>query len=423
VLYIGLHHVAQATSSKGHHGHNKYYKTIDGEKQTIEIADNSLALDLHRHLVSANPEDNVFVSPFSIFTAMAMVLTGTRGTTHQQLSHGLHLDGWNENEVKSEFGRLMRLLSSDSEDDTMEDDIGYTINLANRLYAQEDFTITPEFLHDTDVEFDARTESVNFRTNPEGARVEINDWVEQRTNGRIENLIPSDGIDQDTKLVLVNAIYFKGIWNSQFLQSSTNEGRFYWTNDDTDYITAQFMYQTNEFNLGYIEQLGNTLVLELPYLDEDLSMFILMPENGLQSLEQDLTVDTLAAIGDSMTKLQIHLYFPKFTFARQYGLKEIFSELGMNELFDPAHSDLSGIDETNSLYLSEVFHKAFIEVNEEGSEAAAASAGIASSRMALPQIEEVRINRPFLFYIQENTSHSILFMGRVFRPQIDTQAT
>ncbi|EPY72526.1 serpin peptidase inhibitor, clade B-like protein [Camelus ferus] len=264
----------------------------------------------------------------------------------------------------------------------------------------------------------ASVESADFANAPEESRKMINSWVERQTNEKIKNLFPKDSIDSSTVLVLVNAIYFKGQWHQKFKEENTVKEKF-WLSKDTS-KSVQMMKETNTFNFTSLEDM-QVKILEIPYKGEELSMMLLLPNevDGLQKLEDKLTAEKLLewTSSQNMWKSQVDLHLPRFKVEETYDLKAILVALGVVDAFNSQKADFSGMTRKNNLVVSKALHKSFVEVNEEGTEAAAAtgiSTGIGIT--SAPRYERFHCDHPFLFFIRHNKTNSILFLGRVSCP-------
>uniref|UniRef100_A0A8C5FPA2 Serpin peptidase inhibitor, clade B (ovalbumin), member 1 n=1 Tax=Gadus morhua TaxID=8049 RepID=A0A8C5FPA2_GADMO len=408
------------------------------------------ALDIFRTLSQASPKGNVFLSPLSISSALAMVYLGAKGDTASQMQKVpntsqraravscLPMTTENYEVLKSlDFNCLcivdkyflcfskfcpLQTLSFSSEDihtdfQTLNVDINssstaYILKLANRLYGENNAHFLPKF-------YNADLKAVDFIGAPEDCRVEINDWVEQQTENKIKDLLKSGTVTPMTRLALVNAIYFKGIWLNQFEKANTKQMVFKLNQSKP----VEMMYQMKKLPFNYIPDYS-LQILELPYVKEELSMFVLLPEEStdgsdpLLKLEKELTQEKLDEWTnrenmDTQSDVLVHL--PKFKLEEDYELKEALGKMGMTDVFIGGKADLSGMNREGGLFLSTVAHKAFVEVNEEGTEAAAATAGMISFCML--QEEHFTADHPFLFFIRHNKTKSILFFGRFSSPQ------
>ncbi|CAL8293258.1 unnamed protein product [Lota lota] len=375
-------------------------------------ANTTFSLALFKKITEENKTSNVFYSPLSISSALAMVLLGARGNTSTQMSEALqHQKGGDD--INSNFSKLLSELN--------KQDALYSLSLANRLYGEQTFQFVQEFLDETRKYYKADLQSVDFQTKAEEARVEINTWVEKQTQDKIKDLLAPGLVDSLTKLVLVNAIYFKGKWDKQFKEEATRDTPFRLNKNDTK--TVKMMFHKAKFPLAFIPE-AKCQILEMPYEGKELSMLICLPlemedsTTGLEKLEAQLTYQTFMewTRPDMMDEMEVQVGLPRFKMTQTYDMKDLLVSMGMVDAFDECLSDFSGMSSANDLVLSKVVHKAFVEVNEEGTEAAAATAAIMMlrcARMTPPFIAD----HPFLFFIRHNPSKSILFAGRYSSPE------
>ncbi|KAM6953367.1 leukocyte elastase inhibitor-like [Aplochiton taeniatus] len=299
----------------------------------------------------------------------------------------------------------------------------YALSLANRLYGEQSYQFVQDFLGDTKKHYNAELESVDFVNNSETARVNINSWVEKQTQDKIKNLLAKGVLDNLTRLVLVNAIYFKGHWDLQFQEAYTKEAPFRISKLQNANKPVKMMYQKSKFPLTFIPE-AKCQILELPYKGKDLSMLIMLPNEmedsttGLEKLEKELTYTNFVEWTgpDRMHRVEVEVGLPRFKMEETYDLKEVLTRMGMVDAFDNARCDFSGMSPVKDLFLSKVVHKAFVEVNEEGTEAAAATAAIMMC-CSMPISPPTFIaDHPFLFFIRHNPTQSILFAGRYCSP-------
>ncbi|KAM8966212.1 serpin B6-like isoform 1-T1 [Pelodytes ibericus] len=373
-------------------------------------ANGSFALNLYKKLSEGNGKSNIFFSPLSISSALAMVYLGAKGNTAAQMSKVLQFE--KVKDVHTDFQSLICDINKPGTD--------YLLRTANRLYGEKTFTFLDEFLASTLKYYHADLESVDFSGKAEDCRQQINDWVLQKTEGKIQNLLPSGSVDSLTRLVLVNAIYFKGNWANQFDKKLTREMPFRLSKNETKPV--QMMYKKAKYQMTYIGDLL-TKVLELPYVNNELSMIILLPDDiedettGLEKLEKALTHENFTqwTNPEMMDVTEMELHVPKFKLTETYDLKSVLSSMGMTNAFDKGNAEFSGMSGNNDLLLSKVVHKAFVDVNEEGTEAAAATAAIMMLRCAL-RIPRIVCDHPFLFFIVHSKSRHILFSGRYASP-------
>ncbi|KAM6177332.1 leukocyte elastase inhibitor-like [Erethizon dorsatum] len=376
--------------------------------EQLSTANTAFALDIFLLLCKNNRTGNIFISPYSISSAMGMIFLGTRGETAAQLSKALHFDMVKD--VHSSFQSLNAKLNKRG--------ASYILKLANRLYGEKTYDFLPEFLASTKKMYGAEMVSVDFRNDTENTRKTINKWVKERTEGKIPELLAPGVLDDTSKLVLVNAIYFKGVWQEKFQKNDTTDVPFRLNKTDTK--TVKMMSQKARFPYGYIEDL-KCQVLELPYQDRKVSMIILLPDDikddttGLEEIEKQLTLEKLREWTENLETIEVNVQLPRFKVEESYNLNDSLAHLGAQDLFSSSKADLSGISGARDLSVSKIIHKAFIEVNEEGTEAAAATAGVAEFAM-LTQEVNFFADRPFIFILKEQTTNAPLFIGRLASP-------
>ena len=378
----------------------------------IASGNNEFAFNLYSQIKNLpeikQAEGNLFFSPYSISTALAMTYTGARVNTAKEMADVLKFPKLELEKLASSFGALQQQLQADKETS------GYQLNVANALWGQKGFGFLNEYLDFNKKYYGSELTELDFAKSEE-ARKTINTWIEDKTNDKIKDLIPSGSIDAMTRMVLTNAIYFKGDWSIKFKEQNTKEADFNVTKDKK--VKAKMMYQKEKF--GYAE-LDDMQLLELSYKGDELSMLILLPKtiDAMSSVENELSVEKLAANLKQMRKREVDVYLPKFKITcGTLEMKGILSAMGMKDAFSDA-ADFSGMNGKRNLFISAVMHKAFVEVNEEGTEAAAAT-GVGISLMSIPMPPPVfRADRPFIFMIRDNRSQSILFMGKVGNPEL-----
>jgi serpin B len=375
---------------------------ISGEVKAAVQSSNRFAFDLYKR--ATDVASNRFLSPASIATSLAMIYAGARGETSRQMAQVLHLEQ-PEPQVQAGSGRLNAMLNGPNKN--------YRLHMANRLWLQSGFRFEAAFLKSTLAHYRAEPGSVNF-ANAEQARQVINQWVSDQTNGKIEQIIAPGLLHDQIRFVLTNAIYFKGTWQYRFAKELTREAPFHDLKNRE--VKVAMMNQTGAFQYG---ENGDAQFLQLPYLGGDLSMVILLPKrfNGLPQLEQHLTAQEVQKWLSGMGHMdEVDTYLPKFTFTCQMKLKDVLSSMGMPLAFSDA-ADFSGITREHDQKLYEAIHQAFIEVNEEGTEAAAVTGHVGGNAPG-PVSQRVlfRADHPFLFLIQYNRTRAILFLGRVINP-------
>ena len=372
----------------------------------IVRGDNQFAVDLYAQVDREQSGKNLFFSPTSISVALAMTAAGARGLTQSEMVEGLHLDA-NLAQAHAHYHRLLEQWNAVGEKRA------YQLRVANRLWGQKGYPILPEFLALTRQQYGAEMLLVDFAQTGAASR-EINQWVEQQTNGKIKDLIPPSSLDAMTRLVLTNAVYFKGDWVHPFNKQNTREEDFAVSVQEK--VKVPLMHLKSK--LGYAEE-ETFQVLELPYVGRDLSMVVLLPKKAdeLPELEKTLTVDKLTSLMPTLHVREVNAYLPKFNLETSFGLNSTLQAMGMKRAFT-READFSGISSAEALYISAVLHKAYVDVNEEGTEAAAATGVVARAMAArLPQpIPVFRADHPFLFLIRDTKAGSILFMGRLTKP-------
>ena len=392
-------------------------------------ATNQLGLDLHRKL--ATGDENLCLSPYSIQTALAMTFGGADGETRTEMARALHFPPQGDAIHKS-FASLQRALEEMAKNTANIAEASkksggpsepITLAIANRLFAQSGYEFLDSFRTFTKLFYAAAFEPMDFRKNPERARQEINQWVSEQTRDRIRDLIPPNGVDATTRLVLANAIYLKAPWQFEFNNASTKPAPFHVRGRDPVDVSTM----NKRANFRYAKRDGFT-ALGLPYTGGDMQLLILFPDavNGLAKMESTLTADLLLQCAKMETR-DIDLYLPKFKFEPPTtALADQLKALGMKSAFDePAGSaNFSGIaprKPNDYLAISQVFHKTFIAVDEKGTEAAAATAvamlAMARMQSSPPKPIEVRVDRPFVYAIQHVPSGACLFLGRVTDPR------
>ena len=366
---------------------------------------NAFAVDLYAQL--RKQSGNLFFSPESISTAIAMAYAGASGTTAAQMAATLHFT-LPPDKLHPAMGALLAGLNGPH--------AGYQLRVADALWAEKDFTFLDGFLKLTRSDYDAGFNRLDFKGAAEASRATINQWVEEKTDDKIKNLLPPGSVTPATRLVLTNAIYFKGDWQSQFAKAQTKDEDFHLS--ATQSVKAPLMHLTSK--LGYFNG-GTFQAVEIPYKTGELSMILLLPNDagGLPALEQSLTgANAKQWLSQLRPGFNVVLTMPKFKMTQQFQLGGTLSAMGMATAFDRSAADFSGMTGNRDLWISAAIHKAYIDVNEEGTEAAAATAiGMRSMAMARPQPPIVfRADHPFLFLIRDNHSGAILFMGRVVDP-------
>jgi serpin B len=371
----------------------------------LTAGNTAFALDLYAQLKSG--DGNLFFSPYSISTCLAMTYAGARGDTEAQMARTLHF-GADQARFHSGFGELQKQLN------TVQQKQEVQLNIANGLWAQKEYPFLDAFLKTATQTYDAKLNQADFRTRAEAARKEINDWVSDRTKAKITDLIAPGSLDAATRLMLVNAIYFKGKWLHEFKKVRTTDQPFFVTLEQK--VQTKMMNGSAKYKYAETETLQ---LLELPYMGGDLSMLVLLPKQkgGLPPLENSLNQKQLNDWLARGSIREVDVFLPKFKLTQEFALAPTLEAMGMTDAFSSS-ADFSGMDGRRDLYISAVIHKAYVDVNEEGTEAAAAT-GLTLRALAMQRPEPTpvfRADHPFLFLIRDTRSGSILFLGRVTNP-------
>ena len=380
--------------------------TSEGVKAVVN-SNNQFTSDLYSKLLETE-EGNIFFSPYSITSAFAMTYEGARGTTAEEIKQVFYFPD-EEIVLRSSYARLFNLIN--------KPDKSYQLSTANALWAQEDYPFLEEYLSIIENYYGGETTNLDIEGDIEGSRQTINKWVEDQTYNKIKDPIPKGILKPTTRLVLTNAIYFKGTWLNQFDPKNTREMNFYVS--DTETVTANMMYLVPKENKFNYAETDNLQLLELPYEGEEISMMVILPKTGKMPLvESNFTSDNLELWKNSMTDQKVTIYLPKFKFKTNYFMVPTFKDMGMVSAFRAPPADFSGLDGTKTLKIQEIIHQAFVEVNEEGTEAAAATAVVIGKESA--SINPIfKADRPFIFIIQEKSTGAILFLGKVMDPTVE----
>ena len=366
-------------------------------------ANNRFAINLYSQYKSE--EGNIFFSPFSISTAMAMVYEGAEGKTAKEIKSVFGFPKY-DNSRRNQYSNLLSEINKKDKE--------YALKTANALWAEQDFHFLDEYLTTVEEYYGGKTTNLDFKNEWEASRLIINNWVEDKTNDKIKDLLSEGVIDALTRLVLTNAIYFKAEWLIQFDADKTSD-EYFRVNPDKS-IKVPMMQPTSQKSTFNYTQNKDLQILEMPYAGEDLSMLILLPlDDDIEALENSFTIEKLTEWKKSLRKRRVKIYIPKFKFETKYFMKNTLINLGMPTAFTNS-ADFSGMTGTKDLKIDKVIHQAFIEVNEEGTEAAAAT-GVTMMKLSKPPPTPIfKADHPFIFIIQQNETGNILFMGRVNNP-------
>ncbi|XP_008054108.1 antithrombin-III [Carlito syrichta] len=382
----------------------------------LSKANSHFATTFYQHLAdSKNASDNIFLSPLSISTAFAMTKLGACNDTLKQLMEVFKFDTISEktsDQIHFFFAKLnCRLYRKANKSSKLV--------AANRLFGDKSLTFNETYQDISELVYGAKLQPLDFKGNAEQSRVTINKWVSNKTEGRITDVIPVDAINELTVLVLVNTIYFKGLWKSKFSPENTREEPFH--KADGAQCTASMMYQEGKFRYRRVAE--GTQVLELPFKGDDITMVLVLPrpERSLARLERELAPEGLQEWLDALQETLLVAHVPRFRLEDGFSLREQLQDMGLVDLFRPERARLPGIvaEGRSDLYVSDAFHKAFLEVNEEGSEAAASTAIGIAGRSLNPNRVTFKANRPFLVFIREVLLNTIIFMGRVANPCVN----
>ncbi len=371
----------------------------------VPDAVNRFALDFHARV--RDREGNLFYSPYSLSTALAMTWAGADGRTAEQMAAVLHLADERE-AVHAGYRDLTQLVNQAGQTE------GVRIEVANALWGQQDYEFLQAFLQTLETHYNAGLERVDFARETEAARQRINRWVEEATDDLITDLLPEGTLSALTRLVLTNAIYFKGLWESPFDEEQTRDAPFFPEPDRS--VEVPMMHQKARF--GYAET-ADCLLLDMPYEGEELSMLVALPpeDSSLADLEARLTAERLQEWTEALRPREVNVFIPRFKVESTFSLAEELRGMGMGDAFDPRAADFSGMSvEDDDLHISDVVHKAYVEVNEEGTEAAAATGVVVGITAVTDPPPVFLADRPFLFLIRHRPTGVILFLGRVTDP-------
>jgi serpin B len=374
-------------------------------QEAIVKANNLFTLSLYAKLRSE--KGNLFFSPYSIADALAMTAAGARGETLMEMTKTLHLPE-DQTHTNAGFRELIKTINGNGKERKFQ------LSTANALWGQKGFNFLPSFEKTAVDDYHAALKEVDFIKETDKARLAINQWVEEQTKNKIKDLIPAGAVDETTRLVLTNAIYFKAAWAHEFREADTKKEDFKLPGDKK-IADVPFMHKTRDLN--YFEG-GDFQGLEIPYEDHQLQMVVLLPKEtaGLEECEKELTAENLAKLEATRKVHQVDLALPKFKFTASFKLKPVLTEMGMKQAFT-AQADFSGISKSKGLMIDDVLHKAFVDVHEKGTEAAAATAVVVKPSEPPPRPKATfRADHPFIFLIRETQTGTILFMGRVTDP-------
>ncbi|KAJ7338472.1 hypothetical protein JRQ81_012351 [Phrynocephalus forsythii] len=417
--------------------------------EALRTANAGFAIDFFKHVCKTQNNQNILISPWSISSIMAVIYLGAKSCTAEQIAKVLHFENTGENEtarpkrhprVYSKLEQLMynpciRIQKLEASNKTsnnlhsrfqaLSQEVNqptkhYLLRSVNQLYGDQSVPFQKEFLQLAKEYYKIEPQTVNFQDAAEEVRKKINSWVEHQTEGKIQNLLNEGSIDSLTQLILVNALYFKGNWSKTFKKEDTTDQPFRLNKSTSKPVKMMFQHDT--FNWNYIKEL-QTQILELRYLSNELSMFILLPDDitddstGLERLEKEITYEALSkwTSPEEMEEAEANVYLPRIRLEDHHELKSTLSSMGMPDAFSADRADFTGMSAQRKLALSQVFHKCFVDINEEGTEAASASTADIAGRSEGGAVL-FAADHPFLFFIRHNKTKSILFFGRVCCP-------
>ncbi|MDH3727460.1 MAG: serpin family protein [Myxococcales bacterium] len=357
----------------------------------------------------AKPGENLFFSPYSLSVALAMTWAGARGTTESQIAEAMHFT-LRQDRLHAAFNQLDLELATRAEASDVTAPLPFMLNVSNALFGQEGFTFLDPFLDTLAENYGAGMQLMDFAGETEASRLAINDWIAERTNDRIEELLAAGTLTSDARLVLVNAILFTASWRTPFDEAETLDALFQRV-DGSETLVATMR---GSVEAPYVDGEGFQAV-ELPYDGGQLSMLLVVPDEGqFDAVERTLSAGTVSAIRGTLREHQVNLALPKFSFSSDIPSSAPLKSMGMLEAFEWS-ADFSGMNETDVLYISDVVHQAFVAVDENGTEAAAAT-GVVFFTDSSPPSATLTIDRPFIFAIVDRPTGAVLFVGRVLDP-------
>ena len=359
----------------------------------------------YSEIAKDSPESNLFLSPFGISTAFSMAYEGSAGNTASEIQQ---VFGFISDDQKRRESISDTLAKLDSKNDM------YKLQIANALWVNEDSTIKQDYLDTATTYYDSTVDNVDFVTD-DGVN-KINRWTSEKTQGKIKDVLAPDSTDELTRMVITNAIYFKGKWGQQFNPGNTSD-KLFWLDKDKSVTVSMMKSPADMFNYYETKDLQ---AIQMYYVGGDISMIVLLPKdkNGLDSLEDSLNMQKLDSIRDMMTREPLTIQMPKFEFETEYNLVDSLYNLGIHDAFDENIADFQGMTD-EQVYLEQAIHKAFVNVNEEGTEAAAITALVVRATSGPPEPRhEFIADHPFVFIIQEDNTGEILFIGRLANPLV-----
>ena len=382
---------------------------VENGLPTLVDGNNAFALDIYQSLRSQ--DGNLILSPYSISLALAMTYAGARGETESQMAQVLHFGP--QTATHTSFNELDLDVAQRGKKGLDPDQEPMKLSIANAVWAEQNFPFLPDYLDMIAVNYGAGIHLADFVNQFDPTRKEINNWVSDQTEDKINDLLPDGSVGPDTRMVLVNAIYFKADWLDQFDADSTEDAPFHLL--DGSEVTVDMMNQ-DMYGVPYTQGNGYQ-ALELAYAGESAAMDIIVPDDGrFEEFESSFDQETFDAILNEMQPVSASLGLPKFDFTKDFNLSNTLKDMGMPDVFDRDRADFSGMTGGRDLFIGNVLHKAFVAVDEEGTEAAAATAIIMETTSAPMFDVSLTIDRPFIFLIRDEVTGQILFIGRVLNP-------
>ena len=386
---------------------------LSPEEQGSFAEDNAtLSLNLFAEVADTSNDDNVLVSPLSVSLALAMTYAGAEGETEDQMAEALEFK-LDEEALHPAFNWLDQQLASRGEDVEASEDQPFQLKVANSIWAEQTYAFNLDFLDTLALNYGAGLQLLDFINDPDGSREIINSWVEDKTETRIKDLLPQLSIKPSTRLVLTNAVYFNAVWDQPFEVGMTQEETFTTLSGET--VTASMMRQTERFRYHRDEDFS---AIEMDYAGKEVSMLAIVPDAGqYDAVAGRLDVGLLDQITEQLEPQEVDLKLPRFEFEATVDVVDPLKAFGMVDAFIEGQADFSGMDGTRDLFISGIFHKTFIKLDESGTEAAAATAVVIGIESAMPMpAEALHIDRPFIFAIRDNATGTILFIGRIADP-------
>ena len=368
----------------------------------VVAGNTEFATEFYKKISETKPDENAFFSPYSLSTALAMTYAGARENTAKQMADTLRFR-LAQTELHPGFAELDAAMKSNGK--------GYRLEIANALWVQQGFHFRQDFVDLVKANYGGGFTPVDFSGQTENSRQTINSWVEKKTAGKIKELLSQGVLTSLTRLVLTNAIYFKGDWASKFKAEMTKQAPFYTKSGEA--INVPTMHQNGQFKFSETDDMK---LLAMPYAGDELSMVVLLPKKSIDEFEKTMDLGRLDEWLAGAGKKEVDVYLPKFKFETAYSLNDVLANMGMKDAFSASFANFSGMTGKPDLYITSVIHKAVIDVNEEGSEAAAATAVVMGLKSVMYK-PEFKADRPFVFLIRHNATGSVLFLGRVMKPE------